>query len=65
MIADFTGMTVLGSVGMVLACRSLGNQLQYTPADLKDDGKPSGRSLNPLELVFKLLSNNREVPPNS
>lgn len=64
-IADFTGMTVLGSVGMVLACRSLGNQLQYTPAELNDDGKPSGRSLKPIQIVLKRQSNNRETPTNS
>lgn len=64
-IADFTGMTVLGSVGMVLACRSLGNQLQYTPAEFKDDGKPSGRSLMPIEIVLKPQSNNRGTQTNS
>lgn len=58
-IADFTGMTALGSVGMALACLSSGHQLQYTPAELKDDGKPTGRSLMPIEIVLKPQSNNR------
>lgn len=58
-IADFTGMTALGSVGMALVCLSSGHQLQYTPADLGNDGKPTGRSLVPIEIVLKPQSNNR------
>lgn len=60
-IADFTGMTALGSVGMALACLSSGHQLQYTPAELKDDGKQTGRSLKPIEIVLKPQSNNRQT----
>jgi len=60
-IADFTGMTALGSVGMALACLSSGHQLQYTPAELGNDGKPTGRSLMPIEIVLKPQSNNRQT----
>ncbi|MBD6620458.1 CRISPR-associated protein [Komarekiella sp. 'clone 1'] len=52
-IADYTGMTAHGSVGMVLA--SLGGQysLQYTPAEIdKTTQKPTGRSLSPIEIAL-------------
>ncbi|MEH1797026.1 MULTISPECIES: CRISPR-associated protein [unclassified Nostoc] len=51
-IADFTGMTAQGSVGMVLASLSVQSLLQYTPAEFKD-GQPTGYSLNPIEITLK------------
>ncbi len=51
-IADFTGMTAQASVGMVLASLSVQSPLQYTPAQ-SQDGKPTGRSLNPIEITLK------------
>lgn len=50
-IADFTGMTAQASVGMVLASLSVQSPLQYTPAQ-SQDGKPTGRSLNPIEITL-------------
>lgn len=63
-IADFTGMTAQGSVGMVLASLSPEHQLQYTPAELKE-GKLTGRCLLPIEIVLKRQLNNAETPANS
>jgi hypothetical protein len=57
-IADFTGMTAQASVGMVLASLSPEHQLQYTPAEFSD-GKPTGRSLMPIEIVLKKQSNHQ------
>ncbi|MEH1855388.1 MAG: CRISPR-associated protein [Nostoc sp.] len=51
-IADFTGMTAHGSVGMVLASLSAQSLLQYTPAEFKD-GQSTGYSLNPIEIALK------------
>ncbi|KYC40396.1 CRISPR-associated protein [Scytonema hofmannii PCC 7110] len=51
-IADFTGMTAQASVGMVIASLFEKSSLQYTPAELKDR-KPTGCSLNPIEITFK------------
>ncbi|MEH2154955.1 CRISPR-associated protein [Nostoc sp.] len=51
-IADFTGMTAQGSVGMVLASLSVQSPLQYTPAESKN-GQLSGYSLNPIEITLK------------
>ena len=51
-ISDFTGMTAQASVGMVLACSSLQGNLQYTPAEL-NNGKPTGNSLTPIEIVLR------------
>jgi hypothetical protein len=51
-IADFTGMTAQGSVGMVLVSSFFPSaQFQYTPAELSD-GKPTGRSLNPIGITI-------------
>ena len=51
-IADFTGMTAQGSVGMTIASLLMRkSRLQYTPAELRD-GKPTGNSLNPIEIVL-------------
>lgn len=63
-IADFTGMTAHGSVGMVLASMSPGHQLQYTPAEMKDE-KMTGRSLMPIEIVLKRQLNNTGRQTNS
>jgi hypothetical protein len=63
-IADFTGMTAQGSVGMVLASLSPEHQLQYTPAEFKE-GKQTGRCLLPIEIVLKRQLNNAETPANS
>jgi hypothetical protein len=52
-IADFTGMTAQGSVGMVLASAFFPKiKFQYTPAELKD-GKPTGRSLTPIGISVR------------
>ncbi|MGF1979760.1 MAG: CRISPR-associated protein [Nostoc sp. CmiSLP01] len=51
-IADFTGMTAQGSVGMVLASLSVQSPLQYTPAESKN-GQATGYSLNPIEITLK------------
>ena len=51
-ISDFTGMTAQGSVGMTIASLLMRkSRLQYTPAELRD-GKPTGNSLNPIEIVL-------------
>lgn len=51
-IADFTGMTAQGSVGMVLVSKFFPTaKFQYTPAELSD-GKPTGRSLNPIGITI-------------
>ncbi|MEO1372943.1 MAG: CRISPR-associated protein [Cyanobacteria bacterium J06635_10] len=51
-IADFTGMTAQGSVGMTIASLLMRqSSLQYTPAESRD-GKPTGNSLNPIEIVL-------------
>jgi hypothetical protein len=53
-IADFTGMTAQGSVGMVLASRFFPQaKFQYTPAELSDDSRPTGRSLKPIGITIK------------
>ncbi len=57
-IADFTGMTAQGSVGAVLASSLSKGHLQYTPAEYLE-GKPTGRSLEPMEIVIKLKQRNR------
>lgn len=51
-ISDFTGMTAHASVGMVLACLAREYELQYTPANLDESGRPIG-SLDPIEIVLK------------
>jgi hypothetical protein len=48
-IADYTGMTVHASVGMVLACAERGRSLQYTPARFDEQRKELG-SLNPIRI---------------
>lgn len=48
-IADYTGMTVNQSVGVVLATYNLKAPLQYTPEDSK---KPGG-SMQPIEIVLR------------
>jgi hypothetical protein len=51
-IADFTGMTAQGSVGMTIASLLMRqSRLQYTPAESRD-GKPTGNSLNPIEIAL-------------
>jgi hypothetical protein len=50
-IADFTGMTAQGSVGMVLVSSFFPNvKFQYTPAELSD-GRPTGKSLTPIGIT--------------
>lgn len=50
-IADFTGMTAQGSVGMAIASLLMRQtKLQYTPAAIRD-GVPT-HSLNPIEIVL-------------
>jgi hypothetical protein len=52
-IADFTGMTANGSVGMALVSNFFPNvKFQYTPAELSSDGKQTGRSLNPIGITI-------------
>jgi hypothetical protein len=51
-IADYTGMTAHGSVGMVLASLSPNAPLQYTPAH---PTKPN-ESLTPIEITLKPTS---------
>lgn len=48
-IADYTGMTVHASVGMVLACVERGRSLQYTPAKFDEQNRPV-RSLSPIRI---------------
>lgn len=52
-IADFTGMTAHGSVGMALATLGTNRPLQYTPAD-KPNSSPMRplRSLYPIEIIL-------------
>jgi energy-coupling factor transporter transmembrane protein EcfT len=51
-IADFTGMTAQGSVGMVLVSSFFPNvKFQYTPAELSD-GRPTGKSLTPIGITI-------------
>jgi hypothetical protein len=51
-IADFTGMTAQGSVGMVLVSSFFPNvKFQYTPAELAD-GRPTGKSLTPIGITI-------------
>ncbi len=57
-VADFTGMTAQASVGMAIASLCEQSSLQYTPAELKD-GKPTGRSLNPIEITFATSKKHR------
>lgn len=52
-ISDFTGMTAQGSVGMVLGSVSEKIPLQYTPAELDRDRRPTGRSLSPIEIIVE------------
>jgi hypothetical protein len=50
-IADYTGMTAHGSVGVALACLSPLRSLQYTPA-LYNQALQSIASLDPIEIVI-------------
>jgi hypothetical protein len=50
-IADYTGMTSHGSVGMALACMSPQRPLQYTPAEVDDHLRPVN-PLDPIEVVL-------------
>lgn len=51
-IADFTGMTAQGSVGIAIASLLMRrSRLQYTPAESRN-GKPTGNSLNPIEIAL-------------
>lgn len=63
-IADFTGMTAHASVGMVLASLSPQYQLEYTPAESNKDGKLTGRSLDPIEIVLKPQPRNVDSEPS-
>ncbi len=54
-IADYTGMTVHASVGMVLACLEKHRPLQYTPPNLRQ-GKIIG-SLNPIKVTLGVRPN--------
>ncbi len=51
-ISDFTGMTSQASIGMAIACMTIGSELQYTPAETID-GKPTGESLQPIAVTHK------------
>jgi hypothetical protein len=51
-ISDFTGMTSQASIGMAIACMTIGGELQYTPAQMID-GKPTGESLQPIAVTHK------------
>jgi CRISPR-associated protein (Cas_Cas02710) len=51
-ISDFTGMTAQASIGMAIACMTIGSELQYTPAQMID-GKPTGESLQPIAVTHK------------
>jgi len=53
-IADYAGMTVQASVGMVMACLNGSHPLQYTPAEFDEQSKPI-RSLDPIEVTFEGL----------
>lgn len=57
-VADYTGMTAHGSVGVVLASLSPNSPLQYTPA-FPDNPQ---RSLSPIEIVLsnKILSSRNQ-----
>jgi hypothetical protein len=50
-ILDFTGMTVLASVGSVLACLDESRAIQYVPAEYNDKGQPV-KPLDPIEIVL-------------
>jgi hypothetical protein len=51
-IADFTGMTAQGSVGMAIASLlQRQTKLQYTPAATNREGKPT-QSLEPIEIII-------------
>jgi CRISPR-associated protein (Cas_Cas02710) len=49
-IADYTGMTAHGSVGMVLACMGLNRPLQYVP--VATDANQEAFSLDPIEITL-------------
>lgn len=51
-IADYTGMTVHASVGLVLACVKTQRPLQYTPAKLDAQGRAIG-SLAPIRILLQ------------
>ncbi len=51
-ISDFTGMTSQASIGMAIACMTIGGELQYTPAQMVD-GKLTGESLQPIAVTHK------------
>ena len=51
-IADFSGMTANGSVGMALACAKNNRPLQYTPATVDKDGNITG-SAEPIEIKLQ------------
>jgi hypothetical protein len=53
-IADFTGLTAPASVGMVLACMAVGGELEYTPAQFDESGKPT-TSLEPIAVTHRDL----------
>jgi hypothetical protein len=51
-ISDFTGMTSQASIGMAIACMTIGSELQYTPAETVD-GRPTGKSFQPIAVTHK------------
>ncbi|MBS1792184.1 MAG: CRISPR-associated protein [Acidobacteria bacterium] len=51
-IADYTGMTAHGSVGMALACLSPSRPLQYTPGKY-DSALDAIAPLDPIEIVLR------------
>jgi hypothetical protein len=61
-IADFTGMTAPSSVGMVLACMSVGGELEYTPAQLDESGRPT-TSLEPIAVTHRDLKTLPRLKP--
>ncbi|VTS01028.1 hypothetical protein [Tuwongella immobilis] len=52
LIADFTGMTALASIGMTLAATQVGVGLQYTPATL-DANIQARKPLPPIEVTLE------------
>lgn len=52
-IADFTGMTAHGSVGMVLATLGTDRPLQYTPAKLDPDTRRPIAPMDPIEIALR------------
>lgn len=60
-IGDYTGMNKHASIGLTLACLHFGSPLQYTPEELNAEGRGTGRSLAPFEVVLR----NRPVPADS